>query len=366
MDLFVEIVCVGAGAALAAKAARVVHDTWRDASNYARATGIVYGAWSKLIPREKINDLKSARTVEEVARVCFEAGYAELPQGTALIAEYEAGVQKHLRNHFAPLFAAIEDKRFVAIVKARHDYANAGLFFQARAAGAAGATSGRKPAFSILGNIDFDSLWSKPLDACYAALPPRLAAAARAGVKRAGENPRTDSNSVTLEIQKALYAELFDSTRGNPFFERVLSHQVDLVNLKLLFKSNLLGERLLLERGYVVGGTVSLAAFRKSFGKTNREILAALRGEVVERAAKRGLGEFERTGFWASFDKACDEEFFDFLSHFARFCGAGPEIVYYYYAMKSNEAANVLKILKAKKVGAGREVMDLVLVSSLA
>ncbi len=190
-------------------------------------------------------------------------------------------------------------------------------------------------------------------------------AAFGAGAKRASENAKTDSNSVTLEIQKALYAELSDSTRGNLFFERILSHQVDLVNLKLLFKSNLLSERLLLDRGYAVGGTIPLATFRKSFGKTNREIVAALKGEMVERAAKRGLGEFEQTGFWASFDKACDEEFFDFLSHFAKMCGAGPELVYYYYAVKSNEAANVLKVLKAKKVGAGREVMDLVLVATL-
>ncbi|MFH0973757.1 MAG: V-type ATPase subunit [Candidatus Micrarchaeota archaeon] len=375
------ILAGGVTAAGVGAAGMIVDKSWGKASNYARPLGVVYGLWPKLFTKEKYAELAGARSQQDLIRLCVEEGYhtlAPLSQKRCAPEACEEAIQEYLADHFKDVYEAVGARKgdvVTVLARCKHDYSNLKIFLKTRFSDAEAAAP--KPVFSRLGTIDFKALWELSLEECWNALPKHLGNAGRAAEAKFTETG--EPLLVDAVLDKELFKQLFSAARKNKFFSDLVALEADLLNLRALLRARIHGDAGVLEEAFIenaaknstldsalgaVSGPASGQAFfslesLKEFFASDLNDFQKLLADSPFSPLFPALLEFRKTGSFAVFDKKSREFLLEQMVYGLKFQGVGPETVYCYLTLKENEAANVLKIIKAKTLGLEKEVPGL-------
>lgn len=190
---------------------------------------------TKLLTRERMERMLSARTAEEAARVLAECGYGDFPALTP------AGIEETLNQARLALFDDLRrdapNPNLVDVFRVKYDYHNAKALLKAgavgRDAGPLLLDAGRYPAGQLREDVERGDLDR------YSETFRQAVAAARETLASSG-----DPQAADFILDRAYYAEMLQAAQasGSSFLEGYVRLSIDNANLRALVRSLRMGK----------------------------------------------------------------------------------------------------------------------------
>ena len=203
--------------------------------DYLYLSARIHAMENKLLTRERMERMLSARSAEEAAKVLSECGYGDFPSLTPAAIE---GVLDAARLAlFADLRRAAPDPAIVDVFCIKYDYHNAKVLLKAEATGQSPdrllLDAGRYPA----GRLKEDYVQGDL--SRYSPAFAQAVAQARELLASSG-----DPQAADLLLDRAYYAEMLSAAQaaGSPFLEGYVRLSIDSVNLRSVVRSARMGK----------------------------------------------------------------------------------------------------------------------------
>ena len=314
--------------------------------DYLHISARIHAMENRLLTRERMERMLSARSAEEAAKVLAECGYGDFPALTP------AGIEEALDQARLALFAelrkAAPDPAIVDVFCIKYDYHNAKVLLKAEATGQSPdellLDAGRYPAGRLREDyVQGDLSRYSPTFAQAVAQAKELLASSG------------DPQAADLLLDRAYYAEMLSAAQaaGSPFLEGYVRLSIDSVNLRSVVRSARMGKgpdflrRVLLPEGNVKTDSLLSAGAGDLAGVFAHTYLTA--------AAQEGA-EAMRGGSLTQFERLCDNALTAYLSQGKRVAFGEHPLIGYLYA-KENELTTIRIILTGRLAGLDAETI---------
>lgn len=301
---------------------------------------------TKLLTRERMERMLSARTAEEAARVLAECGYGDFPALTP------AGIEETLNQARLALFDDLRrdapNPNLVDVFRVKYDYHNAKALLKAgavgRDAGPLLLDAGRYPAGQLREDVERGDLDR------YSETFRQAVAAARETLASSG-----DPQAADFILDRAYYAEMLQAAQasGSSFLEGYVRLSIDNANLRALVRSLRMGKGPdFLKRALLPGGNVLPDRLLNAGGGELPALFARTPLEEAAQAGAEALGG----GPLTQFERLCDNALTAYLSQARRVPFGEHPLIGYLYA-KENELTAIRVILTGRLAGLDTETI---------
>ena len=316
--------------------------------DYLHISARIHAMENRLLTRERMERMLSARSAEEAAKVLAECGYGDFPSLTPAAIEHTLDAARLAL--FAELRKAAPDPAIVDVFCIKYDYHNAKVLLKAEATGQSPdellLDAGRYPAGRLREDyVQGDLSRYSPTFAQAVAQAKELLASSG------------DPQAADLLLDRAYYAEMLAAARAarSPFLEGYVRLSIDGVNLRSVVRSARMGKgpdflrRVLLPEGNVK--TDSLLAA----GAGASDLAGVFAHTYLTAAAQEGA-EAMRGGSLTQFERLCDNALTAYLSQGKRVAFGEHPLIGYLYA-KENELTTIRIILTGRLAGLDAETI---------
>ena len=301
---------------------------------------------TKLLTRERMERMLSARTAGEAARVLSECGFGDFPALTP------AGIEEGLNRARLALFDELRrdapDPNLVDVFRVKYDYHNAKALLKAEAVGRDASSllldAGRYPAGQLREDFTQRNL-------------ERYSPAFRQAVVQARDTLASsgDPQAADFILDRAYYEEMLQAAQasGSAFLEGYVRLSIDGANLRSLVRALRMGKGAdFLQRALLPGGDVPLDRLLTAGGG---ELPALFARTPLEEAAQAGA-ETLGGGPLTQFERLCDNALTAYLSQARRVPFGEHPLIGYLYA-KENELTAIRVILTGRLAGLDTETI---------
>ena len=315
--------------------------------DYLHISARVHAMEGRLLTRERVERMLSARTLEDAARVLSECGYGDFPVRSP--AAIEAALDQARLELFAELRRFAPEPRLVDVFCIKYDYHNAKVLLKAAAVGRDPGPllldAGRYPAGQLREAFEKGDLerFSEPF---------RQAVGQAREVLSSSGDPQT----ADFILDRAYYAEMLQAAQevGSPFLEGYVRLSIDGVGLRAVVRALRMGKGPdFLRRALIAGGNVDL----------DRLLSAASGGDLAGLFARTPLEEAAQAGAEAlsggpltRFERLCDDALTAYLSQGRRVPFGEQPLIGYLYA-KESELTTIRVILTGRMAGLDTETI---------
>ena len=320
-----------------------------DEYDYLYLSARIHALENKLLTRERIERMLSARTAEEAAKVLSECGYGDFP-AVLTPSAIEAALDGARQAVFADLRREAPDPAMVDVFCIKYDYHNMKVLIKGEATGQDPAPllleAGRYPAGQLREDYEKGALDR------YAPRFRQAAAEAREALAASG-----DPQAADLVLDRACYAELLEAAQasGSAFLEGYVRLSIDVADLRSAVRSARTGRgAAFLQRVLLPGGAVDpekLAAAVLSGAE-----LAVLYAHGWLSAAAEAGDEARKGGALTRFERLCDDALTHYLSQARRAAFGEQPLIGYLYA-KESELTAIRIILTGRLAGLDTETI---------
>ena len=316
--------------------------------DYLYISARIHAMENKLLTRERMERMLSARSAEEASKVLAECGYGDFPSLTPAAIEHTLDAARLAL--FAELRRAAPDPAIVDVFCIKYDYHNAKVLLKAEATGQSPdellLDAGRYPA----GRLKEDYLQGDL--SRYSATFAQAVAQAKELLASRGDHQAAD-----LLLDRACYTEMPAAAKAarSPFLEGYVRLSIDSVNLRSVVRAARMGKgpdflrRVLLPEGNVK--TDSLLAA----GAGAADLAGVFAHTYLTAAAQEGA-EAMRGGSLTQFERLCDNALTAYLSQGKRVAFGEHPLIGYLYA-KENELTTIRIILTGRLAGLDAETI---------
>ena len=320
----------------------------RNEYDYLYISARIHAMENKLLTRERMERMLSARSAEEASKVLAECGYGDFPSLTPAAIEHTLDAARLAL--FAELRRAAPDPAIVDVFCIKYDYHNAKVLLKAEATGQSPdellLDAGRYPAARLKeGYVQGDL-------SRYSATFAQAVAQAKELLASSG-----DPQAADLLLDRAYYTEMLAAAKAarSPFLEGYVRLSIDSVNLRSVVRAARMGKgpdflrRVLLPEGNVK--TDSLLAA----GAGAADLAGVFAHTYLTAAAQEGA-EAMRGGSLTQFERLCDNALTAYLSQGKRVAFGEHPLIGYLYA-KENELTTIRIILTGRLAGLDAETI---------
>ena len=316
--------------------------------DYLYISARIHAMENKLLTRERMERMLSARSAEEASKVLAECGYGDFPSLTPAAIEHTLDAARLAL--FAELRRAAPDPAIVDVFCIKYDYHNAKVLLKAEATGQSPdellLDAGRYPA----GRLKEDYLQGDL--SRYSATFAQAVAQAKELLASSG-----DPQAADLLLDRAYYTEMLAAAKAarSPFLEGYVRLSIDSVNLRSVVRAARMGKgpdflrRVLLPEGNVK--TDSLLAA----GAGAADLAGVFAHTYLTAAAQEGAAAM-RGGSLTQFERLCDNALTAYLSQGKRVAFGEHPLIGYLYA-KENELTTIRIILTGRLAGLDAETI---------
>lgn len=302
-----------------------------------------------LLTPERMEQLLTAHSDEEVARVLQDCGYP------AFSADDQAGMDAALTAAreavLADLGDSAPDPRYLDVFKLKYDYHNAKAILKARAMDTAPDSM-----LMELGRVPAGELKAAIQEGDDSELPPLLAEAV-AEAKAVLETTR-DPQLSDIVLDRWCYRDemAVAEATGSAFLRGYVEAQIDAANLRSLVRTLRMGKNAEFLRGVLFeGGSVPEDAVL-AVAAANGGGLAELYGATNLKAAAEAGAAALSGGTLTEFEKLCDNAVGEYLAG-AQMVPFGEAPLVGYLAARETEYTNLRILLMGRKAGLAPEVI---------
>ena len=316
--------------------------------DYLYISARIHAMENKLLTRERMERMLSARSAEEASKVLAECGYGDFPSLTPAAIEHTLDAARLAL--FAELRRAAPDPAIVDVFCIKYDYHNAKVLPKAGATGQSPdellLDAGRYPAGRLK-----EAYLQGDLSR-YSATFAQAVAQAKELLASSG-----DPQAADLLLDRAYYTEMLAAAKAarSPFLEGYVRLSIDSVNLRSVVRAARMGKgpdflhRVLLPEGNVK--TDSLLAA----GAGAADLAGVFAHTYLTAAAQEGA-EAMRGGSLTQFERLCDNALTAYLSQGKRVAFGEHPLIGYLYA-KENELTTIRIILTGRLAGLDAETI---------
>lgn len=316
--------------------------------DYLYISARIHAMETKLLTRERMERMLSARSAEEASKVLSECGYGDFPSLTPAAIEHT--LDEARLSLFSELRRAAPDPAIVDVFCIKYDYHNAKVLLKAEATGQSPdgllLDAGRYPAARLKEDYVQGDL------SRYSAAFAQAVAQAKELLASSG-----DPQSADLLLDRAYYTEMLAAAKAarSPFLEGYVRLSIDSVNLRSVVRAARMGKgpdflrRVLLPEGNVK--TDSLLAA----GSGAADLAGVFTHTYLTAAAQEGA-EAMRGGSLTQFERLCDNALTAYLSQGKRVAFGEHPLIGYLYA-KENELTTIRIILTGRMAGLDAETI---------
>ena len=298
---------------------------------------------TRLLTRERLEQLLDARTGEEMGKLLQEWGYPQLD--AAHPEAMDAALSAVREATLADLAEGIPDTRYLELFKIKYDYHNAKVLLKAEAMGV--------PASSMLmdmGRVSAAALAAALRERDLEDLPETLSAAA-AEAREVLDTTR-DPQLSDMVLDRWCYRDMADlaEATGSGFLRGYVAAQVDAVNLRTAVRTLRMGKGEDFLRGALLdGGDISPESVEKAASGQGSG-LRELYGTPRFRAAAEAGADALKGGSLTEFEKLCDDAVEDYLAG-AQYIPFGEAPLVGYLAARETEYTNLRIVLLGRAAG---------------
>ena len=316
--------------------------------DYLYISARIHAMENKLLTRERMERMLTARSAEEAAKVLSECGYGDFPSLTPDAIERTLDAAR--LSLFAELRRAAPDPAIVDVFCIKYDYHNAKVLLKAEATGQSPdellLDAGRYPAARLKEDYVQGDL------SRYSAAFAQAVTQARELLASSG-----DPQAADLLLDRAYYAEMLAAARSarSSFLEGYVQLSIDSANLRSVVRAARMGRgpdflrRVLLPDGNVKTDRLLSAG-------TGGADLAGLFAHTYLTAAAQEGAEAMRGGSLTQFERLCDNALTAYLSQGKRVAFGEHPLIGYLYA-KENALTTIRIILTGRLAGLDAETI---------
>ena len=315
--------------------------------DYLYLSARIHALENKLLTRERMERMLSARTAEEAAKVLSECGYGDFPALTP--SSIEAALDRARQETFAGLRREAPDPAMVDVFCIQYDYHNLKVLVKGEATGQDPAPllleAGRYPAGRLREDYEKGALDR------YAPRFRQAAAEARDTLAASG-----DPQTADLVLDRACYAELLEAAQssGSPFLEGYVRLSIDSVNLRAAVRAARMGRGSdFLRRVLLPGGSTDADRLLAASGSGG---LAGVFSHTWLAEAAQAGDEARKGGPLTRFERLCDDALTRYLSQGRRIPFGEHPLIGYLYA-KESELTAIRVILTGRLAGLDAETI---------
>ena len=320
----------------------------RNEYDYLYISARIHAMENKLLTRERMERMLSARSAEEASKVLAECGYGDFPSLTPAAIEHTLDAARLAL--FAELRRAAPDPAIVDVFCIKYDYHNAKVLLKAEATGQSPdellLDAGRYPAVRLKEDYLQGDL------SRYSAAFAQAVAQAKELLASSG-----DPQAADLLLDRAYYTEMLAAAKAarSPFLEGYVRLSIDGVNLRSVVRAARMGKgpdflrRVLLPDGNVKTDSLLSAG-------AGAADLAGLFAHTYLTAAAQEGAEAMRGGSLTQFERLCDNALTAYLSQGKRVAFGEHPLIGYLYA-KENELTTIRIILTGRLAGLDAETI---------
>lgn len=304
---------------------------------------------NSLLTNERMEQLLSAHTRDEVSRVLQDCGYPAFdPEDQAAM---DAALSKAREETWEDLGGGVPDAGYLDIFKLKYDYHNAKAILKARA-------MDTDPASMLmeLGRVPASAIETAIREGDSGELPGLLAEAV-AEAKAVLETTR-DPQLSDIALDRWSYRDELATAEatGSGFLTGYVRSRIDAANLRALIRALRMGKSVEFLQGVLAeGGTVSTDSIL-TVANANGGGLTELYGPTEFHDAAETGAEALKGGPLTEFEKRCDDAVGEYLSG-ARMVPFGEAPLVGYLAAKETEYTNLRILLLGRKAGLAPEII---------
>ena len=303
-----------------------------------------------LLTGEKMEQILSARSDEEVVKLLQENGYPamslESPEAM------DAAITAARKGTLQDLGDSAPDKRYLDIFKIKYDYHNAKAILKAQA-----LDTDPDHMLTDLGRVPAAELKEAISSGDTNQLPPLLAAAI-AETKEILDTTR-DPQLGDMAADRWRYREETKTAEatGSEFLRGYVRLSIDAANLRALVRTIRMGKtEAFLEGVLFSGGSVDEGEVQEVACNCGESIVELYEGTELEAAAKAGSDALKGSGTLTEFEKLCDDAVSGYLSG-AQLVAFGEAPLIGYLAARETEYTNLRILLMGRAAGLEPEVI---------
>lgn len=300
----------------------------------------------KMLGRDRIERMLTAKTAADAARILEECGYGTFETVTASVLEEKIAARR--AAVMEDLARLAPDVRVVDAFRVRYDYHNAKVLVKS------GGTRGQA-LLSSAGRVPPQQMEEAFSTGSFAGLPQPLAAAmcdARDTLARSGDPQLAD-----FILDKAYFEEFLKLAQacGSAFLEGYVRLSADCANLKSAVRAQRMGkDAAFCRKALVPAGTVDSG--RLAGRMAAREPLAPLFDGTRLSAAARAGDEAVAGGRLTEFERACDNAQVEYLRA-AKLTGFGEKVLVCFICALENELSTARIVLTGRIGGLDEHVI---------
>ncbi len=302
-----------------------------------------------LLTGERMEQILSARSDEEVVKLLQENGYSDmsLESPEAMDAAITAAREETLRD----LGDSAPDRRYLDIFKLKYDYHNAKSILKAQALGI-----DPDHMLTDLGRVPAEELKEAITGGDGNPLPPLLAFAIAEG--KAVLDTTRDPQLGDMALDRWRYRDELETAKetGSEFLLGYVRISIDAANLRALVRTIRMGKTgAFLEGVLFTGGSVDESEVLEVAYDCGDSLEDLYEGTELESAAKAGFDALKGGGL-TKFEKLCDDAVSGYLAG-AQMVAFGEAPLIGYLAARETEYTNLRILLMGRAAGLDPEII---------
>lgn len=312
-------------------------------TDYLFISALLRAREAKMLDRERIERMLTARDFAEAARLLTDIGYEDLSDKDAK--GIDAALSEHRRLVFDDISRMAPQVESVEAFRLKYDYHNAKVIIKAEGMGVSGerlfADSGRVEASVLMQAYEEDSYGEVPV-ALAQAMKQSKATLARTG------NPQL----ADIELDRAYFAEMsnYAGKIKSHYFNSYVRILIDSSNLRSAVRTLRMGRgRDFLLNVLISGGGADSERITQTV-LAGGEGLASVFSEAYLKEAVSLAAEAMKGGSVTAFELACDNALASFLEK-AKLISFGSDVIVEYLALLESEITAIRMILTERLAG---------------
>lgn len=322
---------------------------------YAYAVGRIRALETRLLKRERFEQMVGAEDIGDVLRALADTDYGPLLSEIKSPDEFEIALNKELKRVLSLISRLSLDLQLTDLFRLRYDFHNlkvllkqkylTGLPVDTKVRGYlidAGLVQSEKLRKIIEGGEDTE-------------LPDEL----RTAVERAekGFEETGDPQMIDILLDKEMSSLFHGRALGDPFLKEYFQILADLTNIRIFLRVRALGkEKSFFEKVFLKGGKLDLSFFLRLYEEPMDNFSSSLPRTPYGQLASEGIKYWKEDGSWSELERLSDNHILNFLRR-AKHIVFGLEPLIGYLIARENEIKMLRMIMVGKLNNLQRELV---------
>ena len=335
---------------------------------YAYAVGRIRALETKLLGRERFDQMVEAEEAEEVLRALADTDYGPLLSEMKSPDEFEVALDKELKGVLILISHLSLDLELTDLFRLRYDFHNLKVLLKQRYLAASPVDSKLSP--DSLPSGERDTVRGYLIEAGltepeklrkiiggedYTELPDELRIAVEKAEKRFEQT--VDPRMIDILLDKEMYSLFQQRSRRNPFLKEYFQISADLINIRIFLRARALRkERDFFEDVFLEGGRLEKSSFLKVYDEPIDSLASVLSPTAYGQLVLEGIKYWKENGSWSELERLSDNHVLNFLRR-AKHIVFGLEPLIGYLAAKENEIKMLRMIMVGKLNNLQRELV---------